>query len=264
MQTNKILQKGQQITENKTTMKRSLKKLLSFTIRDPENNKGRVKDFLLDEESWITRYLVVDFGPEFIGKRVLISNQFLEQPDWGVNTFPINKKKSDISQSPGIDDKMPVSRKYEEELNKHYKLVNYWDIHLPGDAITELYPPRPIKIPAKKISEKDIDSSLRSFVEIDGYKVTANNQDIGNIADVIVDDQDWQAVYLIIDTSKWLPWTSKVIVPIVLFDDISYVNNQISTQIDPEKIKNSPKFEENKLISRDFEAKVYDYFIEKK
>jgi hypothetical protein len=43
-------------------MKLSVKGIIGYTIKGVDEVKGKVKDFLFDEETWIVRYLDGDFG----------------------------------------------------------------------------------------------------------------------------------------------------------------------------------------------------------
>lgn len=54
-------------------MLRSLKDLERFTVGATDGHIGKVVDFLLDDERWAVRYLVVEPGGFFDGRQVLIS-----------------------------------------------------------------------------------------------------------------------------------------------------------------------------------------------
>ncbi len=150
-------------------MKRSLKNLLVFKIRETDGEKGNIKDFLFDEKKWIIRYLEVEIGSFFVGKRVLVERSFLDCPNWDTMTFPIKLTKSQIENAPELKDHLPVSSQYEIEFNKHYNISNYRDISYSGFETT--FPPRPIRVPSDKFCEKDIETSLRCFKEVNRYHV---------------------------------------------------------------------------------------------
>lgn len=54
-------------------MLRSLKELEHYVVSAIDGEIGKVADFLLDDERWIVRYLVVETGGFFSGRRVLVS-----------------------------------------------------------------------------------------------------------------------------------------------------------------------------------------------
>jgi len=43
---------------------------------------GKVNEFYFDDQSWTIRYLIVETGNWFNGRKVLISPQALLAPDW--------------------------------------------------------------------------------------------------------------------------------------------------------------------------------------
>lgn len=240
-------------------MKRSLKNLLTFNIKETDGEKGSIKDFLFDEDKWIVRYLEVGLGNIFNDRKVLVEKSFLDQPDFDNRTFPVKLTKKQIEEAPKLSEHLPVSLKYEEEYNKHYRLVNYWD--LPYSSIETTYPPRPIRIPTKDFSEDDLDTKLRSFKEVENYHIHAKDGIFGHIHDLIVDDEDWQIVYAIVDTSKWMLWSRNVIIPINQLTKISYIKREVEINLSIEKIKNSPEYQEEKPMESDYEKALYDFYI---
>ena len=235
-------------------MKRSIKILSGYSIEAIDGPKGKVKDFLFDEEAWIIRYIEADYGKLFKNRKVLIPKLFLKEPEWDKKHFPINLTKKNIESCPGLEEKMPVSREYEQLLSKHYSVDYYWPYVYNAPVTGSMYfPPRPLRPPAKIVSEEDLDTSLRSFREIKGYHIRAIDGKLGHVEDLIVDDDDWQIVYVIVDTSNWRPWSKKVILAIDWLDEISYVDKQVMISLNTETIKNAPEYDADRPIEVDFE-----------
>jgi hypothetical protein len=59
--------------ERKEPMLRSLKDLEKYTVSATDGELGGVENFLLDDERWVVRYLVVGTGGLMGGRRMLIS-----------------------------------------------------------------------------------------------------------------------------------------------------------------------------------------------
>jgi len=240
-------------------MKWSLKSLRGYSIEAMDGPKGKVRDFLFDEDRWVIRYLEADYGRLFGKNKVLIPKTFMQMPDGHNEKFPVNLKGKDIEACPGLDEKAPVSRAYETELNKHYGMENYWIYDVSVIDSTMLYPPRPLKIPQKVLSEKRLDTSLRSFDEVKGYRIKAIDGIMGHIDDIIAEDKDWQLIYIIADTSNWLPWSKKVMLPLDFLEDISYVKQQVSIELSKESIKNAPEYDSSRPVEIQGERAVYEY-----
>lgn len=242
-------------------MKQSLKILKSYyNINTNDKLKGNIKDFLFDEKQWIIRYVDADFGNTFSPYKVLIPKVFFKNPEQENNIFPTSLSKQEIEKCPKIEDHLPVSRKYEEELNKHFDVKPYWMVAAYMGTAGAYYPPRPISVPTKSVSEKDIDTILRSFDEVKGYHVEAKDGKIGHIDDLLIDYQDWQIVYAVIDTSNWLPWSKKVIIPIDKMSEVSYTNQLVKIKMKKESIKNAPEYNPDEMIEEEFEKGIFDFY----
>ncbi|HDR88121.1 MAG TPA: PRC-barrel domain containing protein [Bacteroidetes bacterium] len=239
-------------------MKRSVKDLTGFTIEAMDGPKGKVKDFLFDEESWIIRYLEADWGSWFNKNRVLIPRIFLKDPDWKNRKFPVSLTRENIESCPDPEEHMPVSRKYEAELHKHYRVENYWPMEPAGANM--FYPPRPMHIPVKIVNEDDLDTRLRSTEEVTGYHIKTLDGTLGHVEDLIVDDDDWQIVYLIVDTSNWLPWSKKVMLPIEFVGEISYVAQQARIDMKSDAVREAPEADLSQAMSLDAEKALYDFY----
>jgi hypothetical protein len=107
-----------------------------------------------------------------------------------------------------------------------------------------------------------MESKLRSFREVKGYRIRARDGKMGQIEDMLVDDEDWQIIYLIIDTSKWLPWSKDVILSIDWMKTISYAEREVAIDLETEQIKNAPEFDPSHPIEMDYEKALRNYYSE--
>ena len=250
-------------------MKHRLKDIIGYTIETTDGTKGKVRDFLFDEDKWIIRYIDADFGGFFKDKRILLPVNVLTNPSWTDKYFPINITKEEIDKSPTPEDKPTISREYEKELMKHYGFASYWNsVYIPPTHSGLYFPARPMHVPISdlrkgEISEEELDSKLRSFKEVEGYHILANDGNLGHMEDMIVDDSDWQLIYLMVDTSNWRPWSKKVILLINWLDKISYENREVSIDVHTDVIKNAPEFDTSKPVEQAFEEALLEYYERK-
>jgi hypothetical protein len=84
---------------------------------------ARLEDLLVDDESWIVRYLVA--GGDGQGK-FLLSPKWLEAADWLEGKLYVPFSRETVLRSPGFDPARPVTRSYEESLFNHYSRLKYW------------------------------------------------------------------------------------------------------------------------------------------
>lgn len=240
-------------------MKHSLKKLSGYSVTTKDGKEGKINDFLFDEKRWVIRYLEVDFGSFLNMKKALIPRSFIENPDQDNEIIKLALEGKDIEACPDIEKGIPISRAYEAELNKYYNINHYWMVDPAAVEVPVLYPPRPLGIPGKAIDEDDLDTSLRSYNEVEGYHINALDGKLGHIDDIIADDYDWQIVHLIADTSNWLPWSKKVIMPLNFLDEISYAKQEVSISLKKDTIKNAPEYDPGGKLELQEEKTAYDF-----
>ncbi len=246
-------------------MKQSLNEISTYTIQTLDYTKGKVKDILFDEERWIVRYIETDLTNNSSEKRKLIPKMFFKNPNWDEQEFPVELTKSDVESCPDMGSNLPISRKYEQELYKHFKEEEYWmqsyvsPMGIP--AITHPIPPS--RVSGKVIDEKKLKTHLRSFQEIIGYSIHALDGKLGQIDDIIVDDIDWRIIYAVVDTSTWMPLSKKVLVGVDRMSTISYADKEIKINVDSAVIKSAPEFDQSEPIDDEYEVMLYEYYNKK-
>jgi len=104
---------------------RSMKDVSGHTIQATDGEIGHVEDFVIDDEPWAIRYIVVDTGNWWPGKKVLVAPPWISHVDWKSSNVYVNMSCEAVKGSPEFDpDKL--DRAYESELYKHYGQDNYW------------------------------------------------------------------------------------------------------------------------------------------
>ena len=109
---------------------RSARELRGYHIQSEDEGIGHVEDFIVDEESWEVRYLVVDTSNWWFGKRVLIAPHWASRISWEENRVYLGMSREAIKNSPAWDATDAVNREYETRLYDYYGRPVYW---LPGD-----------------------------------------------------------------------------------------------------------------------------------
>ncbi len=243
-------------------MKRSVKELLGYTLQAIDGPKGKVNDFLFDDETWIIRYVEADLGSFFSEKRVLIPQNRLNEPHWDNKHFTVKLTVKRIENSPDLDFAVPVSRAYEKELADHYEIEPYWPANMTvfNGIASPLYPQAPIKIPKSDVSEKELDTHLRSFREVKGYFIKALDDRFGHIHDLIIDDDMWRIVYVVVDTKNFVPWSKRVLLPIETIESISYQNQEASIDLPKDTIKDAPEYDPALAVNAEYERVLYDFY----
>lgn len=244
-------------------MKRSVKSLLGYILRETDGNLGKVEAFYFDDETWTVRYLVVQTGNWFSGNKVLISPALLQSPDWAREEFPVNLTKEQIKNSPEIDTRKTVSRIYEERISTPEE---FWgreaDAHgagifglMPGELAEEIIENETVETtvpPAENIH-------LRSTEEVTGYTIHGTDGEIGKVVDYIIDDATWEIQFLVVETGSWLN-SKKVLLFTRWIKEINWKNETVVVDLSLEAIKNSPEFDASEPVNEVYERRLYDYY----
>jgi uncharacterized protein YrrD len=103
-------------------------------IQALDGELGHVEDFIIDDETWAIRYLIVDTHNWWPGKKVLVSPQWIERVSWGERKVFVNLSREAIKHSPEYTGESPLTRDYETGLHEHYNRRGYW---VDGPAATK-------------------------------------------------------------------------------------------------------------------------------
>jgi uncharacterized protein YrrD len=194
-------------------MLRKLKNLKGFTVHGRSEDLGKAKDFYFDQHYFVMRYLVIETGSWLQHEKTLISTESFEE---------INYQNQEIivaSPHPADGPAIQAGSIIREKLFDFEKLTDE----------------------EKQAEEDEVESNLRSFNEIRGYHIQAEDKEFGHLEDLFVDEENWAIRYLLIDTRKLYVSKTK------------------------EEIKNAPEYKEEKsdrLVHRDYEEKLYDHYNE--
>jgi sporulation protein YlmC with PRC-barrel domain len=97
-----------------------------YHIQAEDGEIGHVEDFIIDDETWAIRYLVIDTKNWWSGKKVLISPQWIERVSWSESKVFVNLSHETIKQSPEYTEASLLTRDYEARLYQHYQRKSYW------------------------------------------------------------------------------------------------------------------------------------------
>lgn len=209
-------------------MLRKVKDLIKYSIHTLDDSIAQVDDFLLDDETWVIRYLVVDLGNWLSERKVLISPFALKQPDWEGSLFPVNLTQDQIKNSPHIITDKPISRQQETALFDYYGWPTYWsDVSPIAAGRAGMQPEAYLQAMAQaKVAEKIeenvakrmmtreklSDPNLRSANQLVSFYLQTDDGQLGHVEDFLVDDEHWIIPYLVADLRNWLP-DKKVLIP---------------------------------------------------
>lgn len=105
---------------------RRTREVTGYHIDARDGGIGHVADFIVDDQAWVIRYIVVDTHNWLPGREVLLSPTWIETIREDKSSVAIDLKKKTIENSPEYDPESPVNRDYEEVLYDYYGRPRYW------------------------------------------------------------------------------------------------------------------------------------------
>ena len=105
---------------------RSTNDVRGHNIQASDGEIGHVEDFIIDDETWAIRYLIIDTRNWWPGKKVIISTKWIEKVSWIESKVFVDVSRETIRQSPEYTEESLLTREYETMLHRHYKRQKYW------------------------------------------------------------------------------------------------------------------------------------------
>jgi hypothetical protein len=104
----------------------SVHEVTGYHIRASDGEIGHVEDFIVDDETWTVRYMVVDTHKWLRGRKVLLAPTWIDSVDWTKNKVIVNLTKGQVKNSLEYNPSAPVNRAYEARLYDYYGRPKYW------------------------------------------------------------------------------------------------------------------------------------------
>jgi len=105
---------------------RSTDEVTGYHIKTLADKIGHVEDFIVDDETWTIRYIVVDTKNWLPGKKVLVSPDWIKNIEWAEAEVEVELTKEQLENSPEYDPTEPINREYEARLYDYYGKPIYW------------------------------------------------------------------------------------------------------------------------------------------
>lgn len=99
---------------------RSITEVKGNTIHATDGEIGEVEDFIIDDLTWSIRFLIIDTGKWFPGKKVLISPKWIKEIKWETASVYVDIAVDVIKNSPEYDASKPIPETYETHLHDYY------------------------------------------------------------------------------------------------------------------------------------------------
>ncbi len=106
---------------------RSSAEVRGYSIHAQDGHIGHLEDYIIDDEEWRVRYLVLDTRNWLPGKQVLVSPEWINMISFLQREVYVNVTKEVIRNAPEYDPDLPVDRALEGKLYEHHGYHAYWE-----------------------------------------------------------------------------------------------------------------------------------------
>ncbi len=100
---------------------------------------------------------------------------------------------------------------------------------------------------------------FKRLVDIEGFRLAAEDGEIGHVTDVYFEDDAWVVRYLVVATGSWL-FGKKVLVSPNSIEAIRWEKKCIKVSLTTEQVRQSPDIDTDRPISRQQEAEYHLYY----
>ncbi len=239
--------------------------LRHYEVSNDAENIGKIHDVFLDDESWQVRWLVVGTGHWFSSNKVLLDPRKIVEVFPETRSINVSVSKESIGNAPSAEQDPPVSDQNDQKYG--YTVVSQDTLLFPGYAGAMMPPTLVERSVATSTAEQDLresikqsaDRHLRSASELDGYTVSATDDTLGPLSDLVINSESWSIDLLALDTSKWLPGRTVVSSPQSV-DSISWQDRKLKVKMDKKTIEQSPELRDLKSIETSYVSRLNEFY----
>ena len=262
----------------------SLRDMLGYKLEATDGEMGQVSDFLFDQKDWTVRYFM-DKTAKLFGKEVLLSTSAVERAAWQNQALYVTVDREAVKRSPEIKLKQilePGRQRYDQEasLNEHYGWLAYWGGYTHAqhmvtgemsgagagmlteeNAIKSMNPTGTGMNQQRRITQDQTlqGAALQSAEMTFGFKVSTKNGELGYVEDFIVNESNWQIMFMVLDTKKNMNG-KKILVAPEAIDWVSWRQKHVSVDMEKEKLAGCPSFKLTFPLKQEYSDMLYEQY----
>jgi hypothetical protein len=238
--------------------------LKGYAIKSSDGEIGTIADFLFDDRTWRTRWLVVDTGTWLTGRMVLLHAGAIGRGDYERRELSVALTRAQIEASPELSEHEPVSMQMERHLYDYYDWEpSTLEYAFGANPIASKFSPPPLFAFAPDadidVPARECDPHLHSLEAINAYHMVGADGAIGQVENLLIDDVHWGVPYLVVETGHW--WSGKhVLISRHAVKEISWADREIHVDIARSQVKASPPWSALGDVDKDYEKDLHDHY----
>jgi hypothetical protein len=238
------------------------KALEKYILSAADGDLGSINDLYFDDYSWVIRYIVVNLSPGIKPREALVSPIAVGKILDDDKIIEIELTQQQITSSPPVEARKPVSRSYEERYYQYYNWPPYWtqngsyNCESPWMSRNGFH--RNNKHALTRPEENE-HPRLCSMEEVKGYRIRAMDDEIGYVQEFIVDQPFWVIRYLVVDRHALFPGKTLLLSPAC----ITHVNRsekEVRVELSRDIIQSAPEYRTDQAITREYEMSLFKHY----
>jgi hypothetical protein len=105
---------------------RSYRAIVRYHIHATDGDIGHLEGLIVDDETWAIRYLVVNTSDWWLGHKVLVAPQWIDDISWLEATVSVDLTRAAVKHAPAYDPDALPDREQERRIYEHYGRPRYW------------------------------------------------------------------------------------------------------------------------------------------
>lgn len=101
-------------------MLRSVKDLENYAISATDGQIAHIAGYLIDDETWAIRYIIVDTSNWWRGHKVLFAPEWITGVHWPNESVSVNLSRELVKNAPAYDPNSELNRQQALTLSQHY------------------------------------------------------------------------------------------------------------------------------------------------
>ena len=203
-----------------------------YPVVATDGTSGTVADFIFEDRGWTIKWLVVETGQWFSGRRLFVPVSAFEHPDPETRAFSLNMTLAELADCPGRD----LADLSDVETGAHFT-----EGEIAGSAPDHVGP------------------HYRSLAVMNLASVEADDGEVGHAEDFLIDSADWQIKYLVVDTSDWW-FGEKILISSHAITGIDYMQHVLTLDVTRQDVKDGPRFSPEQTVDGAFAESFETYF----
>lgn len=110
--------------------------VMRYHVHAIDGDIGHVNGLIVDDQSWVIRYLVVNTSNWWLGHDVLVAPQWIDDISWLEATVSVGLSRRAVKDAPAYDTATLPDREHERRLYRHHGRLGYWLDDEPAEADT--------------------------------------------------------------------------------------------------------------------------------